>query len=641
MKRLLRADIPSTDWDAIVLGSQDGWVWALTVWLDMIGQVPRWSLEDRSFAIEQDGQIVAVVPLHYIAAGRRLASSGWGWVGPVLTGGLHPRYEARVLKTVFTEMRIIAELLGAERVEVASPAVTPRSLANRWGVNPFSAHGFADVSTVTRVIDLGIDEASLWAGLSADARQQIRRARESGYSAAIDDWASVVEDYQRVHAETYARSGLPAHPREYFDGFARRIGPAGLSVLMVGRSPEGRPVAFHNTVRLGVAAIYSTGCSETSHLNSGINYLVFWEAMLAAKQAGCRWYEAGDVAPASKDVNIRGLTTFKTKFGGEDHRYFRGALSLGEGKPAPTFQGTFVEQKEAVAQWCAATWRLGAAFLRLRRSQPPPAPESTPEPPTGDAATRIRAAYQGGDLYAINHICAQIDEKSRAYADQLLTIKLALVRRYYRGGVALDLCCATGGHLIALAGNVERGIGVDFAARYVQRAQADAAAAGHHHLSFVCADAKHLPLPANCAGLLYSLSSLYAIPSVGDVFDEIVRVLAPGGIAILDLGNSRSLNSYCLRTGYKHWPTTFPIPIGQMRHLCADNNLNVIEHRCFQLLPLWAGEPKWLWPLLHPAWRRFLQRRVAGRMLDEWVSSLPVLRAFAFRHLLVCQKAGA
>ncbi len=300
----------------------------------MIGQVPRWQLEDWSFAIEREGRIVAVVPLHHVAADRRLASSGWGWVGPVLVGGMHPRFEARVLRLAIAEMRAIATRLGARQIAVAAPAITPRSLSNRWGINPFSAHGFADVSTVTRVIDLGIDEASLWAGLSADARQQIRRARESGYSAAIEDWASVVEDYHRVHDETYARSGLPAHPREYFEGLARWIGPAGLSVLMVGRSPAGRPVAFHNTVRLGVAAIYSTGCSETAHLDSGVNYLAFWEAMLAAKRAGCAWYEAGDVALASDDPKIRGLATFKSKFGGENHRYFRGIEDLSQQRTA-------------------------------------------------------------------------------------------------------------------------------------------------------------------------------------------------------------------------------------------------------------------------------------------------------------------
>jgi SAM-dependent methyltransferase len=641
MNRRPRAEIAPADWDAVVHSSPDGWVWALTSWLDMIGQVPHWALQDHSFAIEQDGRIAAIVPLHYVMAGGRLASSGWGWVGPVLAGGLHPRFEDKILKTAFAEMRAIAAQLGAERIEVAAPAVTRRSLANRWGVNPFTAHGFTDASTVTRVIDLRADEERLWADLSPDARQRVRRAREAGYGAAIEDWEPLVADYCRIHAETYARSDLPAHPREYFEGFARSIGPAGLSALMVGRDPAGRPVAFHNAVRFGTAAIYTTGCSETAHLASGVNYLLFWEAMIAAKRAGCCWYEAGDIAPASADAKIRGLATFKTKFGGEDHRYFRGALNVAAVMPTPALQAVpLPSRKQAVTQWRAATRTLVTSFLGPHRKQPLPPTKGTSDQGVDDAVASARAAYQNDDLYATDRICAEVNEQSREYTDRLLAMKLALVRHHYPGDLAVDLCCATGGHLMALAGHVERGIGIDFSARYVQRAQADATAGGHHHLHFACADAKRLPLPANCAGLIYSLSSLYAIPGVGEVFTEIRRVLRPGGVAILDLGNSRSLNTYCQRIGYKHWPM-FPISVGQMRRLCLENKLDVLEHRSFQLLPLWAGKPDWLWPLLHPGWRRLFQRRVGGRMLDEWISSMPVLRAFAFRHLLVCRKVAA
>lgn len=651
MKAIERSNISRQRWDELVHSSPDGWVYALSAWLDMIGRVTPWGLEDRSFALEHGGQLVAVVPLHHAVAHRRLASSGWGWVGPVVVGGLHANFEAKVLKAAFREVRTIATDLKIERIDLAAPAVTSRSLANRWGVNPFTAYGFRDVSTLTRVIDLQPDEKELWAGLSADARQQIRRAQTDGYRAAIENWQGLVDAYYRVHCETYARSALPPHPRAYFEGFARDIAPEGHTILAVGRDPAGQPIAFHNAVYLGKGALYATGCSETAHLGSGVNYLLFWEAMLAAKRAGCTWYEAGDVVGAdSADTKLRGLGTFKSKFGGEDHRCFRSTLTLAE-SAAPTVQTSeFPVRSEALAQWRMATRTLVAASLgphwtrrgaRLRKllARGEAHPGSAPPAPVPNVANDVRDAYQKGDLYAPERICAAVKEQSREYADRLLATKLSLVRRHYPGGLAVDLCCATGGHLIALANDVERGIGIDFAARYVQRAQADAEAHALRHLSFICSDAKCLPLASGKAGLIYSLSSLYAIPKVEDVFAEVTRILRPGGIAVLDLGNSRSLNTYCLRAGYTDWPSTFPIAVAQMQQLCAANQLEVIEHRSFQLLPLWAGKPDWLWPLLHPAWRRLLQRRIGGRMLDEWLSSLPGLRQFAFRHLLVCRKA--
>lgn len=633
MTRILSfAEVGADRWDALVRESPDAWVFALSAWLGMIGRVPQWALEDRSFAVEQDGRLVGVLPLHHIAQARRLASSGWGWMGPVLSPHLQPGERDKVLDAIHAELRALAGRLGATTIEMATPAVTARAIAAPWGVNPFAQHGFEDCSTLTQVIDLSAEEASLWAGLSKDARYQIRQAQKRGYTAAIEPWADRLSDYYRVHEEAYARSALPPHPHAYFAGFARDLEPTGHVALTVGRDPSGRPVAFHNTVRFGVGAIYTTGCSETEHRDAGIDYLLFWTAMLAAKAAGARWYEAGEIHVGSDDAKLRGLSIFKSKFGGELHRYFRGRLTLSS---APSTAVAPVDapipRRAALGDWLAATRQL------LRAMRPRSAMATAPAS-SAETEALIKRNYASGALYAPSRICAKIDSGSSAYVQVLLDAKIGVVRDRYRDGVVLDLCCATGEHLLSLAPSIERGIGLDFAERYLRDARADERGA---NLAFVCGDAKRLPIDACSVALVYSFSSLYAIPDVGKVLAEIARVLRPGGVAVLDLGNSRSLNAYCLRRGYAHWPPIFPIPVADMLRLCADSGLRPVQHRCFQLLPLWAGQPRWLLPLLHPAWTRLLQRRAGGKMLDEWLSSLPGLRQFAFRHLLVCERAGA
>jgi ubiquinone/menaquinone biosynthesis C-methylase UbiE len=610
MKAIERSNISRQRWDELVRSSPDGWVYALSAWHDVIARVDRWQLQDQGFGVENGGKLVAVVPLHYSPPARSLASSGWGYTGPVLAEGLGRRFENRLKSLITAEMRARAERLGATQINIAAPPITQRSLLNHRGVNQFVEFGFADVSTVSRVASLEPSEETLWLDLSETARRAIRRAKRLGYGVELVEWKDFLDEYYGVHCETYKRTGVNPHPRAYFEGIAHKIAPLGHAILRVGRAPDGRAVAFHNTGRFGESALYHTGCSETAHMDSGINHLLFWSAIIGSKAAGCRWYEIGEIFPGVREGKMHGLTRLKTSFGGEDHRYLRGTMVLTADAPR-------------------------VANARFPSAQRKKAPELL------DKIERdIRHAYEKGDLYTPDRICAHVNEHSREYADRLLATKLSLVRRHYPGGLAVDLCCATGGHLIALANDVERGIGIDFAARYVQRAQADAETHALRHLSFICSDAKRLPLGSGNAGLIYSLSSLYAIPKVEDVFAEVSRVLRPGGIAVLDLGNSRSLNTYCLRTGYTDWPSTFPITVAQMQQLCAANQLEVIEHRSFQLLPLWAGKPDWLWLLLHPAWRRLLQRRIGGRMLDEWLSSLPGIRQFAFRHLLVCRKAG-
>ena len=107
---------------------------------------------------------------------------------------------------------------------------------------------------------------------------------------------------------------------------------------------------------------------------------------------------------------------------------------------------------------------------------------------------------------------------------------------------------------------------------------------------------------------------------------------------MLELGSIYSINSYCVRFNYPEWIDLYHISVSKMTRLCQNNKLSVIEHRAFQILPLWAGRPRWLWPLLHPVWRKILGFRVAGRMFDELLCKLPMLRRIAFRHLLVCEK---
>lgn len=250
---------------------------------------------------------------------------------------------------------------------------------------------------------------------------------------------------------------------------------------------------------------------------------------------------------------------------------------------------------------------------------------------------RIREAYESDMIYKVESVCIRPRGRAEDYADRLVEDKIETIRRHIRPGLLVDLCCATGEHLFALADMSNNCLGIDFSRPFIQKARDEALHRGYAHIRFEVGDAKSLALDDASVATLYSLSALYAIPDVGKVFVEISRVLEPGGRCVLDLGNSRSLNGICVRA-YTELPPTFHLTIDEMRQHCTKNSLRIIEHRRFQLLPLWAGKPRWLWPLLHPVWKRIMSRRIRGCMLDEWLCRLPVLRNFAFRHILVCEK---
>lgn len=253
------------------------------------------------------------------------------------------------------------------------------------------------------------------------------------------------------------------------------------------------------------------------------------------------------------------------------------------------------------------------------------------------AEVDVRRSYEAEGVYSVRTICRKTQDGAREYVDELLSDKLNIVRKHLGPGLIVDLCCGTGDHLLKVCPPARPGLGLDFSIPYVDAAKKGAEEAGLSNISFAVADAMALPLKTASVGTLYSLSALYQVPKIETVVTEVSRVLVSRGRAILDLGNSESLNAICCRS-YPELPRMTAIPVSQMIELFKANKLSAIEHRAFQILPLWAERPRWLRPLLHPRWKRVMKIRFRSKMVDEWISSCPVLKTFAFRHLVVLEK---
>lgn len=257
------------------------------------------------------------------------------------------------------------------------------------------------------------------------------------------------------------------------------------------------------------------------------------------------------------------------------------------------------------------------------------------------SAPAAREAFESGQLYPVDKVCRVQNADSIEYTERLLFDKLETVRRHLRDGLLVDLCCATGDHIRSVMPPNGDAVGLDFSLPFLVEAEQRRQARRDGKVNFISADAGKLPLASSSVATLYSLSALYLVPDLDRVLAEISRVLRVGGRCVLDLGNKNSLNSFCVRNYYTELPTSYHLSVSNMISLCEAHGLGIIEHRAFQILPLWAGRPRWLWPLLHPIWKRLLGARIGGRMIDEWICSVPGLRRLAFRHLLVCEKCSA
>jgi hypothetical protein len=335
-----RQQLTAPEWDTLVNASSDGWVFSLWGWQELIESVDSWALEDHSFAIKEGSRLLAVVPLHYHPASASMGSSGWGGSGPVIDARLQGKSRRNLMDMAIQHGIRLARSRNANRFEIPLSPVTGTSTTCSWGVNPLVFHGLDDRSGLAQVVDLARSDEQLWAELSADARRQIKRARDAGIRVEPVDWTRHLERYYDLHVATYKRTGVSPHPRAYFEGIAVRTAVTGHSVLWAAFDVDRTVLAYHNMAKMGSGASYHTGCSAVGAGPSGASYLLFWEAMLGARRDGVRWYDCGAVFPGkSASEKQKGLSAFKNKFGGEPHRQFVGVLEL-HASEAPEVEAT-------------------------------------------------------------------------------------------------------------------------------------------------------------------------------------------------------------------------------------------------------------------------------------------------------------
>ena len=107
-----------------------------------------------------------------------------------------------------------------------------------------------------------------------------------------------------------------------------------------------------------------------------------------------------------------------------------------------------------------------------------------------------------------------------------------LLGRVEPGAVVLDLGCGAGTDLLIAAqmtGPQGRAIGVDMTSPMLDRAQASAAAMRLEHVELYTALIEALPLEDESVDVVISNGVIDLVPDKEAVFDEIDRVLRPGG----------------------------------------------------------------------------------------------------------------
>ncbi|MFX0136443.1 MAG: class I SAM-dependent methyltransferase [Candidatus Hodarchaeota archaeon] len=238
--------------------------------------------------------------------------------------------------------------------------------------------------------------------------------------------------------------------------------------------------------------------------------------------------------------------------------------------------------------------------------------------------------------YSLSQVSIDKTLNTADYFHKMTQTRLGLIRKYGNCKHVLDIGCGTGDYLIETSKVIREGVGIDFGKPAINEAISKKKNMSIDNIEFVNCNAKQIPYKIKTFDLIYSFSTLYYIPEVEKVIYEVARLLKPNSIAILEFGNFWSLNTIVCKA-YPELAISCHIKINEIKKIL--NKIGVIvEWRAFQILPLWGSRPMWLKPLLHPLWKKILQKEINAKMLDEWICKLPIFKKFAFRHLFIIKK---
>lgn len=202
---------------------------------------------------------------------------------------------------------------GAEdAVETAAGQQVTASLAARgWA---YSSDQIQFRNTVW--LDLNPPEDVWLARMKQKARYNLRLAQKKGVTVRSATQADLGLLYH-MYAETAVRDHFTIRSEAYYRALWGQFMQQGLAQALIAEV-EGQPVSAVLLFLFAGRAWYLFGMSRPEHREKMPNYLLQWEAMRAAKAAGCLNYDLWGAPEAFNETDsLWGVYRFKEGLGGE------------------------------------------------------------------------------------------------------------------------------------------------------------------------------------------------------------------------------------------------------------------------------------------------------------------------------------
>jgi lipid II:glycine glycyltransferase (peptidoglycan interpeptide bridge formation enzyme) len=169
-------------------------------------------------------------------------------------------------------------------------------------------------------MDIAKSEEELLSEMKSKTRYNINLAQKRGVSVKVisndKNNKYYVDRFVELVSLTAERKGVSFHPENYYRKMLEII-PGDVLRLYVAEF-ENKIIAANLVIFYGDKATYLHGAADDEYRNVMAPYLLQWQAILDAKNAGYKFYDFGGVKSYNMDHkawnNWRGITKFKLGF---------------------------------------------------------------------------------------------------------------------------------------------------------------------------------------------------------------------------------------------------------------------------------------------------------------------------------------
>jgi len=162
------------------------------------------------------------------------------------------------------------------------------------------------------LLDLRPSSEELLSKMKSKTRYNIRLAKRKGVRIKTTREEKYLDIFLELMQKTERRKGVKFHPPRHYYAILHNL-PADVLQLYVAEY-QGRILAINLVSFYNRVATYLHGATADNYRQVMAPFLLQWQAILQAKQQGCRYYDFGGIFPNATDSGKIGLTRFKVGF---------------------------------------------------------------------------------------------------------------------------------------------------------------------------------------------------------------------------------------------------------------------------------------------------------------------------------------